>query len=70
MKIMTTGVCPSCKKALPRVNGGSTTIQVGMSTYDGFAYSCPSCNAVISVEIDPIAMKNDIVESLLQRLRK
>jgi hypothetical protein len=33
------------------------------------SFCCPHCRAILSVSIDPIAIKTDIVKELLKKLR-
>ena len=36
----------------------------------GVAYSCPRCAAVISVGIDPMAIKSDMVKQVVEEIKK
>ena len=38
--------------------------------WEGVAYHCPGCHAVLGVGIDPIALKTDIVNEVVEALRK
>lgn len=40
------------------------------NSYRGVAYLCSSCRAVLSVAIDPVALKADTVREVLAALRK
>lgn len=63
--------CPYCHKVISTVNVETIGIETGLSVgYKGVTYSCPGCHAVLSVEMDPIALKADIVRDLLKALRK
>lgn len=65
--------CPKCDRFLGSVNIEATTLQgLNMKTLRGIIYSCPNlgCSAAISVEVDPLAVKADIVAELLKALRK
>lgn len=42
----------------------------GGNSWKAAAHCCPYCKAVFSVEIDPIALKNDIINGLMKRLRR
>ena len=64
--------CPYCKTLM---NGSRI---VGMDASEGpfakksfkaIAHCCPSCDAVFSVEIDPIALKTDIINGILKGMR-
>lgn len=65
---MTFAKCPKCEKTLLGVNIEELDGYVrGRSSLRCIAYSCRSCNTVLSVEVDPIALKTDIVNSLKGR---
>lgn len=73
MNIRTTGKCPSCGQLLLRVLGGHTIVAViGGTDRHGIVYSCPACHTCLGVEIDPIALKKEVVseiEDILSRKR-
>ena len=57
--------CPYCEKFLLRVN----LDEVESSGLFGIAwrtilYSCPSCQKVLNAQIDPIALRTEIVEAI------
>lgn len=65
------GNCPKCEKALGRV----TIEQIDAynqsgNAFNAVAYLCPHCRSVLSVEIDPLALKSDIVKDLVKALKK
>lgn len=61
--------CPNCETGLLSIRVEAIDLRVpGGDTYKGAVYSCPSCNAAISAGIDPIALKNDIVNSIKRAL--
>lgn len=60
--------CPKCEKSLLGVNIEEVDGYVrGTSTLRCVAYSCRACGTVLSVEVDPIALKTDIINSLKGR---
>lgn len=60
--------CPKCEKSLMGVNIEEVDGYVrGQSALRCVAYSCRSCNTVLSVQIDPIAVKTDIINSVKGR---
>lgn len=62
--------CPKCEKLLSYVTGGAVDVKVPMGkTWNGVSYSCPYCHTMISAQIDPIAIKTDIVNELFKKLR-
>jgi len=66
-----TGKCPKCKKTLTKTSIEDVVIYVRtQARWRGLSYLCQNCKAVLSVGIDPIALKNDIVAELLAKLQK
>ncbi len=39
-------------------------------TWKGFSHACPSCRYVLGVEVNPLAIREDIINGLFERLRK
>lgn len=67
---MFAGKCPKCEKAVTRANLHALEVGAPMgANWKGISYNCPSCNTVLSVSIDPIAIKNDIINELFKKLR-
>lgn len=63
------GQCPKCEKQVTRVKCEGITVDVSGGGWKGISYSCPWCHAILSVAIDPIAIKADIVKDLLKALK-
>ncbi len=69
--MLATGKCPSCGNVAQRVNVDTVEIRtsdIGGPVWDGLSYKCPSCNTILSVSIDPAALKTVIVKEILARL--
>jgi hypothetical protein len=64
------GKCPKCGNLVSSLNGESVDINAGKRSWKGATFSCPSCNAVLGAGIDPIALKDSIVEEVTQELAK
>lgn len=66
---MTKGKCPKCDgtpsyiKYAPLDLGGPA-----QNKWKGVVYSCPFCDAILGVEADFLALKNNIVSDLLEAL--
>jgi hypothetical protein len=63
------GSCPKCNLLvssviIESVNGSSNSNQ-----WNCISYSCPSCKTVLNVQIDPIALKADVIEGVIKKLR-
>ena len=64
--------CPYCKRNILSVELKDIDVKIAMkSAWRGVSYVCPhwDCNSILSVAIDPIALKSDIVNELFNKLR-
>ena len=62
--------CPQCKKpigqpTLTEMKAGSMSRAVRC-----VAYSCPLCQSILSVEIDPASLAADIAKSVAAEMKK
>ena len=56
------GKCPNCQKIPLTVNGGGLDARFsGGGVFKAVTYNCPYCNTILGVQIDPIALRTDIV---------
>jgi uncharacterized protein with PIN domain len=63
------GKCPKCDKTIAHAKAEAIELRVSpKEIYKGVSYLCPACKAVLGVEIDPIALKADIVRMVVERL--
>ena len=63
--------CPKCEKAITYMVFSSVETKQQFkpgNAYHAVAHMCPLCLSVLSVEMDPIAVKADIVNALMKRL--
>lgn len=69
---MYTPKCPKCDKFITRFNlAGSMAGELGGSvSYHVVAYCCPWCHCVLSVQMDPIALKFDTADEAAKRTAK
>jgi hypothetical protein len=60
--------CPKCDTVLAHVDleGVSVRSAAGRS-WHGVLYSCPYCSATLSVGIDPVALKADVVSETVAK---
>jgi hypothetical protein len=64
------GICPKCENRITSARAEAIDIKDGMTTkWKGVSFSCPSCHVVLSVELDPFAMKSDLVSGVVKALR-
>jgi hypothetical protein len=67
---MNLGKCPKCDRIVPKIYCEGIDIEVpGGASWKGINHCCPFCHAVLSVQIDPIAIKTDIIDGLFKKLR-
>jgi hypothetical protein len=59
-------LCPHCKSSMTRVIGEPVTVESPAGNFNGIAYSCPDCSILLDVGIDPIAIKTDLVEEVIE----
>jgi hypothetical protein len=64
------GKCPKCEALVNNVTCNAVQVNAPGVVWNGVSYSCPWCQSILSVAIDPIAVKADIVNDLVASLRK
>ena len=54
-------ICPKCDRPVPKVSivPLHATSGPGQDTWKGVAYTCPHCSVILSIQIDPIAIRTD-----------
>jgi uncharacterized protein with PIN domain len=62
--------CPKCEAVLSTVHAEPITVKTETGDWRGVCYVCPACSSVLSVGIDPMTLRNDLLEELLKRLGK
>ncbi|TVM15959.1 hypothetical protein DPQ33_13395 [Oceanidesulfovibrio indonesiensis] len=68
---MTKGKCPHCEKRLISVEIEPVEVNQNFHRmFNGVSYFCPSCKAILSIGIDPVALCNDTVKRTVQELIK
>jgi len=64
-----TGKCPYCQKVVARVKVEDVDICVGFqSKWRGFSYQCTSCGSLLSVEMNPLTLNEDLRDDILDQL--
>ena len=58
------GKCPKCEKPVSSVKAEAISAVVGLENWKAVSYCCPWCDTVLSVQIDPVAIKTDILKAL------
>jgi hypothetical protein len=63
--------CPKCGRTVRTVKGEAVSIDGGPGhRWNGLSYNCPHCSAILSVSIDPMSVKSDIVAEILDEVRR
>lgn len=64
--------CPSCNAPIlhARFKPIESRQSFGTVKLNSNAHCCPSCDIVLSVEVDPIALMSDTVNKIMKRLGK
>jgi len=62
-------ICPNCQAPIAHVNVEPIPIQFGLKPFRGVAYTCPECSAILSVQPDPGAVQNALLQALAQAPR-
>jgi len=57
--------CPKCETVLTSVKVEYVSVEASFSEkWKGAAYTCPRCGVLISVSIDPVALKAELLEDI------
>ena len=67
------GQCPKCDATVTHVILESTDIHVQLlkpHQWKGVSYLCPHCRAVLGIQIDPIALKADLLKGIKKLLQE
>ncbi len=68
--MINTGKCPKCESTITNVKIEGVDVYVSMNKrWRGVSYICPSCNSVLSVQIDPVALKTDIINGVVKKIK-
>lgn len=63
--------CLNCQQAIPHVVVQSIgTEKPTAGGWNGICFLCPFCRTILGVQLDPVALREDIVESVLKALGK
>jgi len=68
------GKCPGCGNSVTRLDCNTVDLTIGVQSWHAVTYNCPTCHTVLGCQIDPIALRSDIVamtaETVVKRLRE
>jgi hypothetical protein len=64
-------MCPKCNVEIQSVNLRAIQINAPVDPpWNGVAYECPHCRCVLGVGIDPVSLKADTVQAVVQEIRR
>ena len=64
------GKCPRCDASISRLAVERVDVTENYKAeWHGITLVCPSCSAVLGAAIDPIDLKNFVVEEVVHKLR-
>ena len=67
---MISGKCPECKATVTYVRIEAIDVRQGFqSKWKGISLICGDCSTVLGVSIDPIAIRTDVVNAVVRRLK-
>jgi len=66
---MVTGICPSCKNRISAVSISPVEGNTNSGVIQCISHNCLACGVVLGVQVDPEALKTEIVEAFLKELR-
>lgn len=65
------GKCPKCDSFISKVNIEYVEIDLlNAPKWKGVSYLCPVCNVILSVQIDPIAIRTDLLNGISNALQE
>jgi len=64
------GICPKCNMRITQVKLEGVSVRGFQTSYLGVSYVCPSCSCVLSVAIDPLALKGETISAILKAMDK
>ncbi len=65
------GKCPKCGLTLPSVDVNEVKTGLFFGTkWRAVTYNCTHCSTVLGCQVDPVAIKTEIVNEVLRALRQ
>lgn len=66
---MATGKCPKCGKTVDHAKTDPIKLKGGGKVWPGVSLLCPSCDAVLGIQMDPLVLKEAIIEEIVKALQ-
>ena len=57
-------LCPHCKQGIPSFNVEPLNAYAQGNVWKAISFNCPSCHVSLSVQIDPIAIRTDLINEI------
>ena len=64
------GKCPSCQSLVTSLRGNGLEVSFSGGSFKAVTYNCPFCNSILGCQIDPIALRTDIVNLTTEAVLK
>ena len=70
--MMAVGTCPKCGTFVRTIDAHRTPIAAGELRWKGVTFHCPNpvCRAVLGCSVDPVALTAEIVDAVMNELKK
>ena len=64
------GKCPACGKVVHELSIDSITASegIGQAKWKAATFSCQHCKTILGAGLDPLALKTDTIDEILQAL--
>ena len=62
--------CPYCTEDVKIVVGEHVSISTSKDSLNGVSLSCGDCGKLLSVQIDPLRLKQDLISEILSILQQ
>lgn len=63
--------CPNCQEVIPNIVIEPIPVQKQFAGgWNGVSFLCPRCRTILGIQFDPVALRQDLVESVLKLLGK
>lgn len=69
--MINSGKCPKCDATISNVKVEDVIINTGTATnLRGFSYLCPKCETVLSIQMNPLTLNQDLQNNILDSLKQ
>lgn len=62
--------CGHCDTTISYLKATVTKTRNGSNTWRAVAHCCPSCGAVLGAEVDPLAVRAEVVSGVVMEIKK